>query len=211
MRADNKTDRSAAFALVSGGVSANQFGAALVTTRLRTEQLLFELLGLVDGQMARSPAIVNCLSYQSGTKMTRVRIPDSACRRRDGHALDLLQILRPEVRVVKCQTLGHSPTNAEGRRQRQMHRGGARIRQAVNGERGFVRYHSAGVGAAHLRPQRRFHVLSKRRDRVAREAIHSAGHAFDVAGVVELREAHLMQTRLARDHRTGRDRNGTAP
>ncbi|MBI3264027.1 MAG: hypothetical protein HYZ58_12880, partial [Acidobacteria bacterium] len=57
-------DRSAAFASVSPRVTANRFGAAILTTRFRPEQLLFELLGLIERQMARPPAVVNRLPYE---------------------------------------------------------------------------------------------------------------------------------------------------
>jgi hypothetical protein len=80
--------------------------------------------------------------------------------------------------------------------QRQMHLGRARVRQAVDGKGGFVRDHAAAIGTPHLRPERGFHVLSERRDRIAREAIHPAGHAFDVAGLVELGEPALDADRL---------------
>ena len=79
--------------------------------RFRPEQLLFEPHGLIERQMARSPAVVNRLPYESGSKMTRVRIPDGACGRRDWHAFDLLHLFRLEIRVVEYQALGHRTTN----------------------------------------------------------------------------------------------------
>src|SRR5438093_5660125 len=168
-------DRSAAFASVSRGITANRLGAAILTTGSRPEQLLFEPLGLIEREMARAPAVMNRLAYESGSKTTRMRIPDGARRRRDGYAFDPLYLVRREIRVVKRQGLRHGPANAKFGWQRHMDLGGARIRQAVDGERGFVRDDALRIGPAHLRPQCGFHVLPERRDRISRQAIHTAG------------------------------------
>jgi hypothetical protein len=61
-----------------------------------------------------------------------------------------------------------------------------------------VRDHAARVRAAHLGPERRLHVLAERRDRIAREPIHPARHAFDVASLVKLGEPHLMEASFSR-------------
>src|SRR5438093_13434647 len=110
-------DRSAAFASVSRGITANRLGAAILTTGSRPEQLLFEPLGLIEREMARAPAVMNRLAYKSGSKMTRLRIRDGARRRRDGYAFDPLYIFRREIRVVKRQALRHPPANAQLGRQ----------------------------------------------------------------------------------------------
>jgi hypothetical protein len=68
-------DRSVAFALVSRGITAKRFGSSSLTARFRAEQLLLEPLGLIEGQLARAPAVVDRLAYESGSKMTRVGIP----------------------------------------------------------------------------------------------------------------------------------------
>ena len=157
------------------GIFANRFGPAILTTRSRPEQLLFEPLGLIEREMARAPAVINRLAYESWSKMRRVRVPDGACSRRDWHAFDPLYVFRREIRVVKRQALRHGPANAKLGWQRHMDLGGARIRQAVDGERGFVRDDALRIGPAHLRPQCGFHVLPERRDRISRQAIHTAG------------------------------------
>lgn len=56
----------------------DRFSAPILTKRFRPEQLLFELLGLIEREMARAPAVVNRLAYESRSKMTRVRIADGA-------------------------------------------------------------------------------------------------------------------------------------
>ena len=50
-----------------------------------------EPLGRIEGEIARAPAVVNRLAYERRAKMTRVRIADGACSRRDWHTVDLLQ------------------------------------------------------------------------------------------------------------------------
>ena len=60
-----------AFVSASRRVTANQFGAALLTTRFRAEQLLFELLGFVERKMAGSSTIINCLPDESRAEMSR--------------------------------------------------------------------------------------------------------------------------------------------
>src|SRR6266852_6400626 len=106
-------DRSAAFASVSRGSTAHRFGAAMLTARFHPEQLVCEALGFIEGEMAGAPAVANGLADERGSKMTRVRIADGACRRRDGYAVDLLQVFRREIRVMKRQPFGHRPANAK--------------------------------------------------------------------------------------------------
>src|SRR3990172_4208981 len=155
-------DRSAAFGSASRGITADRFGTAILTARFRPEQLLLETLGLIECEMARSPAVVNGLAYEGRSKVTRLRIADGACSRRDWHAFDPLHVFRLEIRVVKHQALWHGTPNAEFGGQRHMHLGRAPIRQAVDRERGFVRDHTVRTGPAHLRPQCSFHVLPER-------------------------------------------------
>jgi LigD-like primase-polymerase len=89
-----------------------------LATPFRPEQLVFELLGLIECQMAHSPAVVDRLPNERGSKMACVRIANGACRRRDWHAFDPLNIARLEVRVVERQALRHGTTNPECCRQR---------------------------------------------------------------------------------------------
>jgi hypothetical protein len=50
------------------------------------EQFLFESLGFIEREMARASAVANCPACERGSEMTRARIADGACRRRDGYA-----------------------------------------------------------------------------------------------------------------------------
>jgi len=103
-----------------------------LTARFRPEQFLFELLGLLQRQMARSPAVVHRLPYEHWSKMTHVRIPDGARSPRDWHAFELLHVFRLEIRVVKRQALWHGSANAKFGGQRHMHLGRARIRSSMS-------------------------------------------------------------------------------
>src|SRR5437870_1764651 len=122
-------DQSAPFESVSRGVTADRLRAAILTARFRPEQLLFKLLGVIERQMARSPAVVNRLAYKSRSKMSRVRIPNGACSRRHWHAFDLLYLSRLEVGIVNRQALRHGTPDAESGRQRHMHLGRTRVGQ----------------------------------------------------------------------------------
>src|SRR5438445_12158414 len=104
-------DQSAAFVSVSRGITANR--AAILTTGSRPEQLLFEPLGLIEREMARAPAVINRLAYESGSKMIRMRIPDGARSRRDWYAFDPLYIFRRKIRVVNRQAPRHGPSTAK--------------------------------------------------------------------------------------------------
>ena len=94
-----------------------------LTAQFRPEQLVFEPLGRIEGEMARAPAVADGLAYERGSEMTRVRIADGACGRRDRYAIDLFHVFRREIRVVKRQPFGHGPANAKIGRQGHMHLG----------------------------------------------------------------------------------------
>ena len=69
----------------------------MLTARFHPEQLVCEALGFIEGEMAGAPAVANGLADERGSKMTRVRIADGACSRRDWHAFDLLHVLRIQI------------------------------------------------------------------------------------------------------------------
>lgn len=68
--------RSAALTPRSRRVSTNRLDAAILTTPFCPEHLVFELLSVIECQMAGSPAVVDRLPNEWGSKMACVRIAD---------------------------------------------------------------------------------------------------------------------------------------
>src|SRR5258708_12547252 len=96
-------DRLAAFASVSRGGTANRFGAAILTARFRPEQLAVELLGLVEGELARTPAVADGLADERGSEMTPVRIANGAAGPPDRHPPHLFHVFRPALALLNPQ------------------------------------------------------------------------------------------------------------
>jgi len=123
-------------------------------------------------------------------------------RMRQDATLRTLEVIGQAVKNLSEETKAHQPKvpwkQIAGMRDKVIHDYFGVNRQTVNRECGFVRDHAVRVGPAHLRPQCSFHVLPEQRDRISCKAIHAAGHAFDVAALVELREPHLVQASLSR-------------
>jgi len=65
------------------------------------QEFFLQAIGFIECQVARLASVRDCLADERRSEMGGVHVADGARGRRDGYAIDLLDVLWFEIRVVK--------------------------------------------------------------------------------------------------------------
>ena len=117
--------------------------------------------------------------------------------RRDRHALDTIDVVRSEVRVVDDQRFRRFSSDTYGCRQRHVDTRRADVGQLVYCQRGLMGNHARSVGSPDLWPEHGFHVVGEPGDGEPGEAVDAARHPLEVPLLRELHQTDLVQPRRA--------------